>query len=207
MPNIISLPSPTPSPTGAHLFRGRKHGLLTLSGKFNVDEKNLLPRGRNKRKVRINKQKLMHQWLISPVLFHQPFKGGWREVRHCPRFPEMVLFFLATDHNNASIFLSVGPHKIPTLDNLWVASRSMIYCFFEGHMLWFIQFEFDSLNNTCVFLLKNKNEDSLFKSNSSRSNTYLVFLSIISIGKCIQCFGMLGTHVFSRTLFCQWHGD
>jgi hypothetical protein len=53
MPNIISFPKPILLPTCAHLFKGCKHGLLTLAGKFSMDEKRLLPRGRDKRKVRI----------------------------------------------------------------------------------------------------------------------------------------------------------
>jgi hypothetical protein len=52
MPNVISLPNPISSPTSVHLFRGRRHELLTLAEKFNMDKKKLPPRKSNKRKVR-----------------------------------------------------------------------------------------------------------------------------------------------------------
>lgn len=153
MPNIISLPTSISSPTGVRLFRGRKHGLLTLAGRFNVDEKNLLPRGRNKRKIRIKQRRnwCINHWSLQCCFTNPWRKAGRRKVWPCPPGPQVVLFFLTTDHSNASLFLSVGPHKIPALHNLWATSRGINYSFSEGHMLWLIQI--DSLNITRVFLL------------------------------------------------------
>lgn len=165
MPNIISLPSSISSPTGVRLFRGRKHGLLTLAGRFNVDEKNLLPRGRNKRKIRIKQRRnwCINHWSLQCCFTNPWRKAGRRKVWPCPPCPQVVLFFLTTDHSNASLFLSVGASQNPsTTQSVSNFKRYKLQFFRRSHVV--INSNWLSEYHPC-FPIDLKNEDSLFKTN------------------------------------------
>lgn len=136
----------------------------------------------------------MHQPLISPVLFHQPLKkGGKEESVTLPIMPTGSTLF--PDHGPQQCFslpfcgASQNPSTTQSVNSI---KRHKLLFFRRSHVMinsnWFSEY------HPC-FPIEIKIMKTVYLNLINLFLILSIFLSVISKGKCIQCFGIPETHV------------